>query len=372
MNGAVLVTSDDGAMSAKQLVSSLAAASRSRSVRPCTVQALNSFLSSFFPIRPRDVPFSYHTPRAGWFNAETAPVTHVVFSITPTEGVYTALSQRTQCPPLAFLHRPFNLERHRLRRGTTVLSSHVGFDEVLTVGWNPELASRLGVNVPLSECLQGYKGDPERRIGLVGPVSSSAQDLVQRIKGQFSDVEAVFGVDQDLVQPIKVVAIMNAFHPEEVDRVLATAHERGWIEAPTDGSQILYLTGAVREPGLVASQEKGFKVVCVGHRPCEEWGIHYLADQLRSQWPSLNVVEIYEDEPPPPPKQPKRKKLEANAVVEGSEKESLPAPKLVKSEPSREDDNVKREPVNTLTESTVEGLDTSVAANDTEEGGVKI
>jgi len=296
----------------------------------------------------------------------------VVFSITPTEGVYTALNQHIKCPPLAFLHRPFNLERHRVRRGTTVLSSHVGFDEVLTVGWNTELASRLGVNVPLSECLQGYKGDPERRIGLVGPVNSSAQDLVQRIKGQFSDVEAVFGVDPYVVQPIKVVAIMNAFHPEEVDRVLAAAHERGWINDPADGSQILYLTGAVREPGLVASQEKGFKVVCVGHRPCEEWGIAYLADRVRSQWPLLHVVEIYEDEPPPPPKQPKRKKVDATAIVEGSEKESLPASKQVKSDPSKEKVIVGDDPVETLAEFTAEDLDTSVAANDTEEGGVKI
>jgi len=376
MDNAMLVLGNDGPMATTHLVKTGLSSPNSRPTGP-TVKGLTDFMASFFPIRPRDVPFSYHTPRAEWFNHETTPVTHVVLSVTPTAGIYNAINKRGQNTAVAFLHRPWNLERHRVRRGCTVLSSHVGFDEVLTVGWNTELASRLGVEVAQSACLQGYKGDPGRRIGLVGPVDSSAHDLAERIKSQFSNVEATFGVDQEQIQPIKVVAIMNAFHPEEVDRVLATAHEHGWIDELSTGSEILYLTGAVREPGLIASQEKGFKVVCVGHQSCEEWGIACLANRIRSEWPSLDVVEIYEDEPPPPPKEPKRKKTDVAVTAEGSEKGPLPLSKQAKSETSSKGesiggDSIGGDSIDALIESTAGVLDTSVAAQDTDEGGVKI
>jgi len=150
----------------------------------------------------------------------------------------------------------------------------------------------------------------------VGPLNGSARGLAAAILGQFGSVEGVFGIDDmspgDLDQPISVVAIMNAFHAEEVDRVMTAALERGWLQDVSDGSQILYLTGAVREPGLIAAREKGIKVVCVGHRACEEWGIRYLASRLRAEFPLLKVEEVYEEEPPPPPKHraaPEQKKI---------------------------------------------------------------
>jgi len=371
MDNAVLVLGNDDSMANPHIVKPVTSPLNLRPTGP-TVKGLTDFMASFFPIRPRDVPFSYHTPRVEWFNHETTPVTHVVLSVTPTAGIYNAINRRGQNTAVAFLHRPWNLERHRVRRGCTVVSSHVGFDEVLTVGWNTELGSRLGVDVAQSACLQGYKGDPERRIGLVGPVDSSAHDLAQRIKSQFSSVEATFGIDQDQIQPIRVVAIMNAFHPEEVDRVLATAHEHGWIDELSNGSEILYLTGAVREPGLIASQEKGLKVVCVGHQSCEEWGIAYMANCVRSKWPLLDVVEIYEDEPPPPPKQPKRKKTDVPVAVEGSEKEPMPLSKQAKSETSSKGESTGLDSIDTVNSSKKEALDTSVASQDTDEGGVKI
>ena len=265
-----------------------------------TVQVLQNFLASFFPVKAKDVDFVYHVPRAGRFPSAVESVSHIVFSITPTEGVYKALDDRNaRQPPVAFLHRPFGLDRRRVRRGSTVLSCHVGFDEVLTVGWNTVLAARLGVDVEQSICVQGYKGDPDRRIGIIGQVRSSAPTLVDLIRKEFGSIEGAFNVDNG-EDASDVLCIMNAFHPEEVDRVMASAYAQKWITESDDGSRILYLTGQPREAGLTAALSKGVKVVCVGHRVCEEWGIRYLATRTRHEFPLLQVEEVYEDEPPRP------------------------------------------------------------------------
>lgn len=268
---------------------------------PPTVQTLSAFLARFFPIRAKDVPFTYHTPRTHTSTTATNPVSRIVFSITPTKGVYTALSQPGHCNPVAFLHRPFQLDRRRVRRDATVLSSHVGFDEVLTVGWNTVLASRLGVDVAGSACVQGYKGDLERRIGIVGGMKRrSVSELVTRIEQEFGSLEGAFGSYED--QDVTALAIMNAFHSDEVDRVLDTAHEHGWIGSQDASATVLYLTGQVREAGLTYALERGFKVVCVGHRAAEEWGMRYLASRTREEFPLVDVVEVYEDEERRPPR----------------------------------------------------------------------
>lgn len=267
---------------------------------PPTVATLTAFLASFFPLKPKDVPFRYHIPRSPGVESTPAPrLVRCVLSITPTRGVYEALHRGSDSPPLAFLHRPFGLDRWKVPRGSTVLSSHVGFDEVLTTGWNTALASRLGIDVADSVCLQGYKGDPERRIGLVGGVDSSLEDLIGTISHEFRCSPEVHGVSDDEIvsQRITAVAIMNAFHPDEVNRVMEAAHKKGWLPyGPTDGSTVLYLTGQPREAGLAATREKGMKVICVGHRECEQWGISYLASRVRSEFPMIEVEEIHEEE----------------------------------------------------------------------------
>lgn len=267
---------------------------------PPTLVSIAAFLGSFFPERNRDTPFFYHTPR-GNVPAST-PISNVVLSITPTTGVYSLLHQRSASPPLAFLHRPFTLERHKLPKKATVLSCHKGFDEVLTVGYNTILAARLGMDIDRNVCLQGYKGDRERRIGIVGPVNASVIDVLQRIRAEFGEWEGVYGTechvqsDAGSQGTVKALAIMNAFHGEEVERVAQAAVEQGWAQ---DAAACLYLTGQAREPGLEAAMAKGMKVVCVGHRICEEWGIKYLASRLREEYPMLQVEEVFEDEEPP-------------------------------------------------------------------------
>lgn len=448
-------------------------------------------------------------------------VSHITFSITPTPGVYTsllALSPRSTAP-VAFIHRPWSLERWKVPRGTTVLSSHTGFDETLTVGWNVKLAGRLGVDVGEGRqerigdkesargieegwrciCLKGYKGDEERRIGLVGgfgmheenkrvgieageareergdedvdggvkldvggekkeagtkgPRSVLLKDMLARIEHEFAGTGEVFQFSPDsnsqamtikeddlrsvpasvdgntliapmthtettdttlspaitrkppkrqkkmpappppplppsisLVdacadlstpdKPVTAVAIMNAFHPEEVERAVSAAYAGEWItwkpvglpqdskdvetssvtaaQVPPSGEMIpdldnattnprapsaetyvpisrrdedqmasqgnvLMLTGAPRAPGIAHVQTHyagKVTVVCVGHEACEEWGIRFLAQECRQKWPGMDVREVFEEEVVVP-----REKKEKRQVVTGVSKE---------------------------------------------------
>ncbi|KAI0159721.1 hypothetical protein GGR57DRAFT_458453 [Xylariaceae sp. FL1272] len=275
-----------------------------------TIAQLTAFIHSIFPLRNGDTKLEYHVPRSWKFGARQIVTSRVILSITPTEGFYTSLTAASLSPlsaPLAFLHRPWQLDRRRVPRHATVLSCHKGFDEVLTVGNNAILASLLGMDITQSGVLQGYKGDAERTIGIVGPVSRrKRKDMADMIKTQFLSMEGCFGIyEHDNTEngddtEITTLAIMNAFHPEEVERVIELRTELGLASPEEDqGKGVLYLTGAVREAGLRAALEKGMAVVCVGHRTCEEWGIRYLDVLLRQSWPSLGVDVVLEDEEAP-------------------------------------------------------------------------
>ncbi|KAK8201971.1 hypothetical protein M8818_005496 [Zalaria obscura] len=285
-----------------------------RPPQPPTLNTVQRYLAAFFPARKKDVQFVYHTPFSRWVQVQ--PVRKAIFSITPTNGVYKAIHSCGDEPSVTFLHRPFNLNRYRLgfKSHVTVLSSHVAFDEFLTTGWNTVLATRLGIDVDNAVCLQGYKGDPERRIGLVGQVSGKTfASLAKEISKEFRCEPEIFGHHEDGAneQDITTVAIMNAFHPDEVERVLEQAHQKGWLpNGAGDGSGVLYLTGQPRPPGLQRAMERGMKVVCVGHLQAEEWGIEYLAQKVRQEFPMLEVEEIYEPEEVVV-KQPKAKQASA-------------------------------------------------------------
>ena len=284
-----------------------------------TIAEINIFLQSLLPVRQGDVAFQYHTPRSGLINPSTARPAHVILSITPTVGFYNAVtnaaakseSARSPLPLLAFLHRPWALDRRRVPRSATIVSSHKAFDEVLTVGNNAALATKLNMAKDSAAVIQGYKGDPDRTIGIVGPLNTTTTTrkvLKSQLEMEFKSFEGVFGFKEDdegvgelaasKESEIRCVAIMNAFHPEEVDTVAELAVGMGLAPSMADCRGVLYLTGAVREPGLEAALQKGMAVVCVGHRTCEEWGIRYLASIFRDRWPGLQVQEILEAEEP--------------------------------------------------------------------------
>ncbi|GAB7359667.1 hypothetical protein MBLNU230_g6846t1 [Neophaeotheca triangularis] len=306
-----------------------------------------------WPPHPREVPYNYHTPRPPL--PPSTPIPKLLLSLTPTRTLYKT-PQTTRSPTLIFLHRPWTLDRKALPQATTVLASHKGFDELLTVGWNLALAGKLGVGVGdggeglesgegvmagRAVCVRGYKGEAGRRVGLVGLLEGGrgvvAREVLERVRGEFGALEGVWGFGplegawgfegeglglgddgreggvplpgtafqdhgggaDDLV---KVVAVMNAFRLEEVERVAAAARQLQTLATPSEVSsevkctEVLYLTGAVREPGLEAARAKGMRVICVGHRACEEWGIRYLAEVARREFPLLDVEVLLEEE----------------------------------------------------------------------------
>lgn len=285
---------------------------------PPTIAEINTFIQSLLPARQGDVAFDYHTPRSRFFNPGTARPAHVSLSITPTAGFYDAMTKATsQSPrstPLGFLHRPWELDRRRVPRGATIISSHKAFDEVLTVGNNAVLAAKLGMVVDRAGIIQGYKGDPDRTIGIVGPLdTATARGMLKaQVETEFGSFDGAFGFedgnaegkeDKELAtgeeyHETRCVAIMNAFHPDEVDKVAALAVGMGLAPTMEDCRGVLYLTGAVREPGLEAARKKDMAVVCVGHRTCEEWGIRHLGRVIRERWPGLQVQEVLEMEEP--------------------------------------------------------------------------
>ncbi|KAI9665946.1 MAG: hypothetical protein M1821_003881 [Bathelium mastoideum] len=306
---------------------------------PPTHARLSAFLSTFLPSTPNDLPFLYHTPRHPSYHPSHAPIHHLPLALHPSPSTTHLLSSPHTA---AFLHRPFGLPRRAIHRGNLVLASHTSFDAALTVGYNVHLASRLGLDVARSRCVQGYKGDPERRIGIVGRlarVGERAEGLCRRIGQEFEGEGEVFlpsaarragpgggaeegdgakigrrwrmergagagegeGVDEhhgqgDDSSEVRVLAIMNAFHAEEVERVIAIAVEEGWTTPAARGSEILYLTGAARPYGLEAVAAWGMPAMCVGHVACERWGIRFLAERVREEFPGLDVQEIYEEE----------------------------------------------------------------------------
>ncbi|KAH7057196.1 hypothetical protein B0J12DRAFT_405626 [Macrophomina phaseolina] len=293
----------------------------SRCNSPPTHANVTHFLSTLLPPCANDVQFLYHTPRHPSYDPTRIQASHIVLSISPTPGVYAALQQRPPTAtdhnqPICILHRPWRLHRRALPPSTLVLASHASLDTYLTVGWNTTLASRLGLLSGTSSaaaCIQGYKGDAKRKIGLVAALRADTPNntlatLTDAIKREFAGAGELYlpaGGGRESVRlesRITAVAIMSAFHAEEVERVLEAAAERGWIGDRRDGSGMLYLTGTAREHGLEAAAIANMPVVCVGHRPCEEWGMRYLAEKLREQWPELAVEEVSEDEEQPGPK----------------------------------------------------------------------
>lgn len=266
-----------------------------------THAAVTRFVASLLPLKDNDVPLLYHVPRRRRYDAELAFIDRIVLSITPTPGLYPYIGHiDNRHPPrtLCFLHRPWQLDRRAVRGDTLVLSSHTSFDENLTVGWNPPLAMRLGMAEENCFCVKGYKGDADRKIGIVGSVSISRHTILERIQAEFGQTELI---QKGQSEEIRVIAIMNAFNEEEVLRVLDMAQERTLVpdaSAQARGRHVLYLTGQPRESGMLAATALGLTVACVGHRTTEEWGIRFLAAALRAAFPKVAVEEVYEEEEP--------------------------------------------------------------------------
>jgi putative NIF3 family GTP cyclohydrolase 1 type 2 len=92
------------------------------------------------------------------------------------------------------------------------------------------------------------------------------------------------------------IAIVNAFNPELVQRVTEAVIQKQWARDATLLNDVLYLTGQVRKTGLDSSRMTGMPVACVRHQVAEEWGIRWLAQQVKAKYPDIDVIEVFEDE----------------------------------------------------------------------------
>ncbi|GAB3690089.1 Nif3-like dinuclear metal center hexameric protein [Spirosoma flavus] len=179
-----------------------------------------------------------------------------------------------------WLHRPWQLDLATIPSDVGVLSHHLPFDETLTVGHNKQLAQLLRATSAPEPI--GYKQSvtsegkflPQRPLGMIVDVAEDEFDnWLTRIKelfGGYDRAEAGHsssGLNFDNSR-IAVVGAMT-------DALVREADERG---------AQMYLTGAYRKPAQVAVDETGMAVVAVGHRRSEEWGLHVLADLIRTRW----------------------------------------------------------------------------------------
>ena len=146
-------------------------------------------------------------------------------------------------------------------------------------------------------CIQGYKNDPERRIGLVGKLSSPMQASIyaHMLSHAFDGHDAVelpsSPGEEGPEQQILALASLNAFTPEVIDRVVLSNHEMGIKPQNT-----ICLTGAIREAGMEEARKLGMSVVAVGHVRCEMWGLRYLERMARQRFPGLEIVLVDEPE----------------------------------------------------------------------------
>jgi putative NIF3 family GTP cyclohydrolase 1 type 2 len=165
-----------------------------------------------------------------------------------------------------FLHRPWQLQTVDIG----VVAYHLAFDEALTLGFNPHLATVLGMSN--LEVLGKKAG---RAIGMIGEVERHSFDkYCDRLHQVFEGCDrAMSGTTGDIFR----VAVVGAM----TDTLVCEAKDRG---------ANIYITGQMRQQALAALEETGISCVAIGHRRSEEWGLRALSSLLRDYFSQLEVI----------------------------------------------------------------------------------
>ncbi|MGI4788117.1 MAG: Nif3-like dinuclear metal center hexameric protein [Janthinobacterium lividum] len=169
-----------------------------------------------------------------------------------------------------FLHRPFKLDLDTLPEEIGVLASHLPFEERLALGYNPRLATALGMTQ--LEILGTRKGRPLGMLGCVPPQTVGA--FYQSVKETFGGREDARTCERNEVTKVAVVGAMTS-------ELMHEASERG---------AEVYITGQMRRPAREAILDTGLGVVIVGHQRSEYWAIGVLANVLRERFCGLKIV----------------------------------------------------------------------------------
>lgn len=219
------------------------------------------FLDYFFAVD------SFDNDQNGVYVPSTRPINRVGLALEPWAGLAEWASAE-QLDAL-FLHRPWHLQPGQLAADIGVLAYHLAFDENLTLGFNPRLATVLGMST--LEVLGEKQGRP---IGMIGNIlTQSNADYCCCVEEVFGGYDAARG-DAREVSRVAVVGAMT-------DALVREAAARGVA---------LYMTGQLRQAAQAAVLETGIGIVGVGHRRCEEWGLRALSRVLCNRWSRLEVI----------------------------------------------------------------------------------
>lgn len=184
-----------------------------------------------------------------------------------------------------FLHRAFKLDFAALPEDLGIMASHLPFEEKLALGYNPRLASMLGMTH--LETLGYRKGRPLGMIGGVPPQTVAA--FYQSVKETFGGRDESRTCERNEVTKVAVVGAMTA-------ELMHEASQRG---------AEVYVTGQVRKPAKEAIIDTGLGLVIVGHPRSEQWALSALANVLRERFCGLKVVLAKEPAVQAPPRLPK-------------------------------------------------------------------
>ena len=219
------------------------------------------------------------TEQGGIYYASDRPVSRLGLALEPFPSLITWVADNDL--DAIWLHRPWQLDLTTLPPGVGVIYTHLPFDEHLTMGYNPRLATQLQATGPLEPV--GFKqathetGEllPQRPIGMVfDSVPQNVAQWVRRVETMFGGYDRVEPGRQVTTGRVAVVGAMN-------EMLVREAADRGVG---------LYLTGQYRTSAQKVVDETGVAVIAVGHRRSEEWGLQVLADVLRERFTHLLIT----------------------------------------------------------------------------------
>ncbi len=214
--------------------------------------------------------------RGGIYRPANQSVVRMGLSLEPFPGL-NAWIEEARLDAL-WLHRPWQLDCATLPPGLGVLSHHLPFDELLTVGFNPHLAMLLSALThpqPIGFKAISDSSLPARPIGMLIDVPECEFDA------QLLTINSTFGgydhADSGCSGVVSRIAVVGAM----TEALVREAASRG---------AHLYLTGQYRKSAQEAVAETGIAVITTGHRRAETWGMRAMANLLHERWPDLSVL----------------------------------------------------------------------------------
>ncbi|MDO1448926.1 Nif3-like dinuclear metal center hexameric protein [Rhodocytophaga aerolata] len=196
------------------------------------------------------------------------PIKRLGLALEPDS--YLAEWIKQEAMDAVFLHRPWKLATYPVPDDITFFSSHLPFDEQLTVGFNRILANRLKLTD--IKVLGTKEGRP---VGMSGTIPVQMDAAFCKILDElFQGLESSFQLTGKTIHKVAFVGAMTA-------QLIENAANQG-VE--------LYCTGQFREPARRAALATSMSIVAVGHKRSELFGLSLLADLLSTKWPELTII----------------------------------------------------------------------------------